>query len=106
MSYESTEGAPDQGRPKVGAKRPAGSPRLDRKKIYLELWSHTNRNGVLQKGQQELARELGYHYQRFSEIFSEWVTEGKMKKYKHQFQMVDPLLINWDLPVDTDELSV
>lgn len=68
----------------------------DRKEIYEQLWEHTDRLGILQKTQLELADELGLPYQRLSMIFSEFQKSGLMKKYRHKFQMKNPANVRED----------
>lgn len=72
----------------------------NREELYMQLWEYTDRLGILQKTQLELAEIIGIPYQRLSVICSEYQKAGLMKKYRHKFQMKNPDRI---LPADWAE---
>lgn len=67
----------------------------NREELYMQLWEHTDRLGILQKSQLDLAEILGIPYQRLSVICKEYQKAGLMKKYRHRFQMKNPDRIDW-----------
>ena len=67
----------------------------DREQIYRSLWERTNRNGILLKTQTEVAKEIGIPYQKLSQIITEFIQDGRVRKYKHKFQFMDPDLFEW-----------
>ena len=68
----------------------------DREAIYRALWNLTDRHGVIKLSQQETAKEIGFSYQRLSEIYLEFIHLGIMKKFAHRFQLKDPDKYNWE----------
>ena len=62
----------------------------NREELYMQLWEHTDRLGILKHSQYDLAAMLGIPYQRLSVICSEYQKAGYMKKYRHKFQMRNP----------------
>lgn len=67
----------------------------NREELYMQLWEYTDRLGILQKSQLDLAEILGIPYQRLSVICKEYQKAGLMKKYRHKFQMKNPDRIDW-----------
>jgi DNA-binding IclR family transcriptional regulator len=68
----------------------------DREQLYRKMWdNHTNRYGVLQGTQQDVAKQLGIPYQRLSLIMSEFIKLGYIKKSGHSFQLREPQRLDW-----------
>lgn len=72
------------------------SARHDREAIYRVLYQNADRSGVIIPTQLEMAKILGIPYQRLSTIYKEFILTGRMKKYRHTFQVFNPDLFNWD----------
>lgn len=68
----------------------------NRELIYRVMWSCTDRFGVLQKSQGDVAKLIGIGYQQMSLIYSEFVGMGMLLKDGHKFTVVyDPNNISW-----------
>ena len=68
----------------------------DRKQVYARLWECTDRLGMIELSQLEMADRLGIPYQRLSIIYTEFQKAGYMKKYRHKFQMKNPIDVDWE----------
>jgi sugar-specific transcriptional regulator TrmB len=67
-----------------------------REEVYRKIWQFTDRHGMIQKTQRELAEILGLPYQRVCVIFSDLQRMGLVKKHRSKFQMMRaPDAVEW-----------
>lgn len=67
-----------------------------RERLYRVLWTLTDRRGVVQRTQQEIAELMDLSYQQLSVIMREFVEMGMMHKDKHKWTVLhNPNKIPW-----------
>ena len=67
----------------------------DREQVYRQLWDLRDRNNFVMYSQLELQEKVNIPYQRLSQMFSEFTELGRMRKYRHRFQLSDPDSFEW-----------
>lgn len=69
----------------------------NREILYRLMYSCTDRNGIIQRSQQDMADLLDISYQQLSKIYKEFVEMGMLEKDKHKFILkYHPDEIPWD----------
>ena len=69
---------------------------VNREELYRKLFTEVaDRSGVLKLSQRAISAEIGISYQALSEIFTEWIRMGRMKKYAYDFQIFNPDKYDW-----------
>ena len=68
--------------------------RIDRDLLHVWLWDNRGRNGILgpEFRGAGLARQFGWSRHTPVRLFGELVEEGKLRKTKQGYQVVDPAM--------------
>ncbi len=70
---------------------------LDRELLYLFMWKHTDKKGILLLSQQEIADRLGVHKITITKIMKELRDLGLLQKKGNLFKVLNPEVTIWGL---------
>lgn len=74
--------------------------KVDRQLLHEYMWANTDRRGMFNLRQGDLAKSLGIHVVRMSYILAEMCEKGMLKKYgttrNAKYQVINPDILKWE----------